>query len=287
MIGRQPWGLFVDINNTVYIADKGTSRILVWLEGYMAPSRTISGELSESYAIFATLNGDIYVDNGKNYTRIDLWTSNSTNSTVFMNVSESCYGLFVDINDNLYCSVTNYHHVVRRALSKGSNTTTAIIAGNGTRGSTATMLSEPRGVFVDVRFTLYVADCGNSRIQLFQYDQLNGTTVPINLTIALNCPTGIVLDADGYLFISDIVNNRIIGSGPDGFRCIAGCSRVNGSGSDQLFYPQSLSFDTYGNIFVADSSNDRIQKFLLSKNTCSKYLEIFLFSDIKASIKSF
>ncbi|CAF0715551.1 unnamed protein product [Adineta steineri] len=133
------------------------------------------------------------------------------------------------------------------------------------------MLNSPRGIFVDIKFNLYVADCINDRVQLFQFGQLNGTTVVghgANNTIDLDCPVGIVFDDDGYLFISDSQNNRIIGSSSNGFRCIIGCISTSGSASNQLNHPQMISFDSYGNLYVVDAYNDRIQKFLLTSNTC-------------------
>ena len=76
------------------------------------------------------------------------------------------------------------------------------------------------------------------------------------------------MDADGYLFIVDSSNHRIVGSGPGGFRCVVGCSGSSGPGSYQLNGPQTMSFDSDGNIFVADSGNGRLQKFLLAQNSC-------------------
>ena len=90
-------------------------------------------------------------------------------------------------------------------------------------------------------------------------------------TITLNYPIAIILDADKYLFIADYFNHRIIGSNSNGFRCIAGCSGSSGSASNQLSHPSSLSFDSYGNIFVTDFMNSRIQKFFFMTNSCSKY----------------
>jgi DNA-binding beta-propeller fold protein YncE len=134
------------------------------------------------------------------------------------------------------------------------------------------MLSDPRGIFVDVNLNLYVADWGNHRIQLFQSGQPNGTTVAGTLgTIMLYYPTSVVLDADGYLFIVDNDNFRIIGSGPAGFRCVAGCSGTRGSASYQLSNPQTMAFDSYGNIFVTDPANGRIQKFVLAAYSCGMY----------------
>ncbi|CAF4380599.1 unnamed protein product, partial [Adineta steineri] len=73
----------------------------------------------------------------------------------------------------------------------------------------------------------------------------------------------------GYLYISDCYDNRIIGSGPYGFRCLFGCTSVAGSSSNQLNYPRTFSFDSYGNLYVADQNNNRIQKFILASNSCS------------------
>jgi DNA-binding beta-propeller fold protein YncE len=188
-----------------------------------------------------------------------------------MYVSQQCYGLFVDINRTLYCSMTDHHQVVARSLDSDSTAFSAVI-GSGCPGSASNMLYNPRGIFVDINFDLYVADCGNNRIQLFQLGQTIGSTVAggVSGTITLNCPTDVVLDADNNLFIVDSNNHRIIGSGPNGFRCLLGCFET-GSGRNQLAYPQSMAFDSYGNIFVTDASNNRIQKFIFSENPCSKY----------------
>jgi hypothetical protein len=121
---------------------------------------------------------------------------------------------------------------------------------------------------------LYVADCGNNRIQLFRPGELNGTTVAVQgatENITLHCPSDVTLDIDGYLFIADQNNNRIVGSGPGGFRCIIGCSGSVGTAPNELYNPSYFAFDSYGNIFVTDMYNNRIQKFLLDQNSCGKY----------------
>ncbi|CAF1479019.1 unnamed protein product, partial [Adineta steineri] len=50
-------------------------------------------------------------------------------------------------------------------------------------------------------------------------------------TITLNQPNGIALDGNGYLFIADCFNHRIVGSGPYGFRCLFRCTNTAGSSS--------------------------------------------------------
>ena len=71
------------------------------------------------------------------------------------------------------------------------------------------------------------------------------------------------------LFITDNGNQRIIGSDENGFRCIVGCSGRSGLASNQLNAPRNIAFDSFGNLFVVDQYNDRIQKFVLSSNLCN------------------
>jgi len=272
-VGASPYGIFVNTNNTIYVADCANGQIQVWLNDSITPTRTISGGLSNPVGIFVTSNGDIYVDNGASNHRVDKWTLTANASVPVMYVSSTCYGLFVDITNTLYCSMDVKCQVIKIWLDDQSNITT-IVAGNGSCGSTSNMLNYPNGIFVDINFDLYVADSGNNRIQLFRSGQLNGVTVAgnesPNLTITLHNPTGVVLDADNYLFITDQYNQRIIGSGPNGFRCLVSCSGSPGSASNQLSYPVSLSFDSYGNMFITDNGNSRIQKFILLNNTLGK-----------------
>jgi DNA-binding beta-propeller fold protein YncE len=242
----------------------------VWLEGSINVTKIISDGLYQPAGVFVTIDGDIYVDNGASNGRVDKWGSNATNSTPVMYVGASCYGLFIDVYDNLYCSIMTLHQVVMKSLHSSISTST-IVAGTGCPGSASNMLNNPDGIFVDNNLNLYVADYGNNRIQFFLAGQVNGTTVAGNgVSISLSGATGITLDADGYLFIVDCSNSRVVGSGPNGFRCLVGCSG-GGSASDQLWNPQGLSFDSYGNMFVTDGSNNRIQKFLLATNSCSKF----------------
>jgi len=271
-VGSVPHGLFVSINNTLYAANEQNSLVQVWLQGSVNPDKTISRGLSNPWGVFATPSGDIYVDNGKSNGRVDKWPVNTNSTVPFMTIPSECFDIFLDLNDNLYCAICNSHQIVKKWLYDNA-TASVMIAGTGSAGSAANQLNQPSGLFVDVSFNLYVGDCGNDRIQMFPLGESNAITLVGNGapgTITLYCPNGVILDANGYLFIADTFNNRIIGSGPYGFRCLFGCTTTAGSASNQLNAPGSLSFDTYGNLYVTDQSNSRIQKFILASNSCSK-----------------
>jgi hypothetical protein len=231
-----------------------------------------------------TSSGDIYTASTNPINgQVDKWTLNSTTGIPIFHSCIHCWDVFIDINDTLYCSLDLLNEVITKPLNSPSNTFT-IVAGTGSQGSASNMLNSPNGLFVNSNFDLYVADCSNDRIQLFPSGQLNAITVAgngsLSPTIALNLPIGVVLDADNYLYIVEHNGNRIVGSGPNGFQCLVGCTGTPGPASNQLSNPWSLSFDSYGNIFVTDQGNSRIQKFILITTLCGKYNKIQIYIKI-------
>jgi sugar lactone lactonase YvrE len=217
----------------------------------------------------------VYTYNEAN-SQVIQWSINATSNMPVMLVSTFCRGLFVDMNSTLYCSVPDINQVVAKSLNDPTNTLW-IAAGTGCSDLTPDMLSSPHGIFVHVNFSLYVADTNHHRIQRFDPGRTNATTVAgtgATGTVILLYPNGVVLDGDGYLFIVDTGHNCIIGSGPAGFRCLAGCSNGPGFAPNQLSSPRSMSFDSYGNIWVADFSNSRVQKFVLNTTMSGRYLRL-------------
>jgi hypothetical protein len=230
--------------------------------------------MSTSWSLFVTDNHGIFVDNGCPNSRIDRWSINNTRLQSPMFFTSGCSDLFIDINNHTYCSLSDNNQVISKAWNDQTNTVT-VNAGTGCRGNETHTLNYPVGIFVTDNLDMYVADCDNDRIQFFSSGNLNGTTVvgaTAAGTITLNHPSGITMDADGYLFIVDCGNSRIIGSDSYGYRCVVGCSGSAGSTANQLRFPWNLSFDNFGNIFVVDTDNNRIQKFGISSNkSCSKW----------------
>ena len=262
--------LFVTSNNSVYVSNQRTGQIHIWQDGSStSPSKTIPGRIFNPYSIFVTTNGDIYVYNDKN-AHVDKWIAQNETWISVMSVESTCFGLFIDIFDNLYCSIRDKHRVDK----KWSNGTITIVAGVDVQRPSLDILNRPQGIFVDINLDLYVADSENDRIQLFRLNQRNGITVAgkksSNITIELNYPTGIVLDGDRHLFIVDQYNNRLIASNENGFRCIFGCSGQNFKFS-KLQKPWAMSFDSYGNIYVTNRNNHRVEKIIKS-NICSKFV---------------
>ena len=266
-----PYHIFVSKSNSVYIGDQFAKKIQVWIDGNAGSIRNISA----GYIFFVSDNDDVYVHN-LDQTRVERWQQNGTGVDSVMYLSNTCDGLFVDINNTLYCTRSSVNEVVSKSLNDATNAFKTV-AGTGCTDFSPYGLNGPSGIFVDLSFRLYVADSNFNRIQLFQPGDMNGTTVAgYPTTAALNHPIGIALDTDGTLYIVDSENHRIIRSGASGFWCVAACTNTQGSAPNQLHAPTTLSFDTYGNIFVADFTGTRVQKFFLSAGSCGEfYLMLF------------
>ena len=276
-IGGDPFDIFVTTNNTVYVPNKSNKFIIVWPEASLIPSRNISTSSSSIRTAFVAEDNSIYFDYQLNsISEIRRLSANLSNTLSIVQTYENCYDIFIDISNYIYCSLPNYHQVIRKSLNNSFDQV-KIVAGTGVSSSTSFMLNWPHGIFVDTNLDLYLADRSNNRIQLFPFGQSDGITVAGSgsspSTINLNNPAAVILDANKYVFIVDYGNHRIVGSGPNGFRCLVGCNGP-GSAANKLSYPRAISFDTYGSIFIADGTNNRIQKFALITNSCSKFIKL-------------
>lgn len=277
VIGRQPHTISVDRNGDVYSINFDNGSLYRWSNGHNSHRAVFHlGNMTNARSLFVDTNGDVYLGIGNNHSGVYRWTQNFTVLELALETKHHCYGLFVALNGSIYCSLHFIHRVIKRFADDPSNIST-IVAGTSCFNSSETSLTYPHGIFVDNNYTLYVADSGNNRIQRFLVNETVGTTVAgvgASSTIVLHCPRAVILDGDGHLFILDSNNQRIVAERPDGFRCIIGCQSGNHPRSQSLRFPYSMSFDSYGNIFVADQGDHQIQKFFLNSNHCGEYLSL-------------
>jgi sugar lactone lactonase YvrE len=152
------------------------------------------------------------------------------------------------------------------------------LAGDGSprvsdQQATKAQFSDPFGIAVARDGTIYVADAGESnRIRKIAPDgsvstyagQDEGFNDGASFNAAFNTPSGLALDRTGNLFIADTGNNRIRKISPEGqVSTIAGdgtAGYADGPAPQAKFNgPIGVAVDERGNVYVADTYNDRIR----------------------------
>jgi sugar lactone lactonase YvrE len=153
-------------------------------------------------------------------------------------------------------------------------------AGNGgDRGPAAqAQLNTPQGLAVDSAGNVYIADTLNNRVRRVDAD---GTITTVAGTGAagyagdgrpgpeanLNLPTGLAIGFSDTVFIADTGNNVIRLLGSDGaIHTVAGTGEAGyrgeaGSAIDAVLHaPGGLAFDSEGNLYIADTLNQRVRR---------------------------
>lgn len=170
-------------------------------------------------------------------------------------------------------------------------------------GSGTTGLTSPMGLAFDLTAgTLWVADYGNNRVLRFPSPQI--THMAANLVIGqpdfthtgsattqsgLVDPTDLLLDWDGDLWVADYYSYRVLmykSPSTLGLGWVNGmeASEVIGqpdfttaspaSGTSGLNLPWSLAVDLSGNLWIADSGNNRVLRFAGSSGLMESLLKL-------------
>jgi DNA-binding beta-propeller fold protein YncE len=260
--------MFLHTDQATYVLDRDGQQMHQWSVSFPFSSTLPVPPFAQSRSLFLVpSNPSIYLPMGHNSHQIIRWNLQPwivNNLTTVHN--GSCWSLFVLPDDTFYCSLRAEHHVVLHNQS-----TVIRIAGMTMSGNTSTTLNQPLGIYVTEIREIYVADCGNDRVQLFRPNQASASTLVGGNNELVRCPSAVVLDADRRVFVADRDNHRIIVVDGDVVRCIVAC-RGQGAGADQLLQPIDLALDTNGSLLVLDSGNGRVQKFTLRTNSCGKCL---------------
>jgi sugar lactone lactonase YvrE len=186
-------------------------------------------------------------------------------------------GLAVDSAGNVYIAPSDIP-VVFRLDSNGMLTR---VAGTGVEGFSGdggpavdAELSDYDTIALAPDGTLYISDFWNGRIR----NVVNGviTTVAgggftsgdggLATSASLGAPTGVAVDLNGNLYFSDQSLNRVRRVSGGIITTVAGNGSA-GFGGDggpavqaSLYSPTGIAVDAAGNIYIADTANDRIRR---------------------------
>lgn len=174
---------------------------------------------------------------------------------------------------------------VRRVTSDGVIET---IAGTGKVGLSGdggaaylAALSGPDSVAIGADGTVFVADEGNQRIRRITADGRIDTILNDSLTpVSFQSPARIAIDSNQQLFMSESENARIQAMGSTcQLRPVVGTGNAGFAGdggpaaSAQVNGPSSLAPDNAGDMFFADSNNNRIRR--LYQGGCNSPASVF------------
>jgi RHS repeat-associated protein len=239
-----PGSVYVSGADT-YIVDTQANRV-----------EEIPGTSKTQWAIAMTA-GDIYTVAGSNLGA----TGASPNGTpAASSLLNQPYGVAVDSSGNLYIADWGNNRVVEIAAASGTQWGISMTAGElytvagsaaGTSGTgsdgkaaPASDLSNPTSVLIggNAGANLYIADTGNSRIQMVSSTSqtLWGQTMTAN---------------DVYTVAGNAAGN--LGDSGDGGKAT----------SALLFDPEDVCVSSAGDLYVADTENDRIQEVAKSTGT--------------------
>lgn len=165
---------------------------------------------------------------------------------------------------------------LRQVAPNGQVTT---LAGNGTGGNNgpaiSAALAHPCGIAIDNSGTsgaIYVTESNGYVVRkivagtISLFASVGSDTINTDPNIIF--PAGVATDSDGVVYAADAITNHVARILPSGSRTPAyagnGNYRFNGDGpavSTTLNTPQAIVADSAGNVYVADTLNNRVRKF--------------------------
>jgi len=263
-----PGGVALDSGGNLYVADRSNHRVLFFPAGSTTAER-VYGQNSLLYSSDENKDG---VSNKSLY---------------------APSGVALDGSSNLYVADALNNRVL---FYPAGSTTATRVYGQGDDfnsneinkdGISDKSLYEPSGVALDSSRNLYVADTGNHRVLFFPegsniatrvYGQgVSGTDFNSNQenkdgisNKSLWYPTGIALDDRGNLYVTDINNNRVLfypehstiatrvyGQNDN----LNACDYTDEVSGKVLNTPKGVAVDNNGNLYIADTYNNRVLKF--------------------------
>lgn len=256
-----------DSTGDLWVADTDNNRVLEYVPPFatgMSASLAI-GQMTLSGSHSNTTSSGLWEPAGVTFDSSgDLWVADSTNNRVLEFAPPFSTGMSAKL-----------------VLGQAS-------FGSRGYGTTDSNLTHPTGLIFNQSGDLFVADSVNNRVLAFTAPFTSGMAATLVLgqrtfttsgsgTTATNLsdPTDVAVGPSGGIWVADSQNDRVIEYAPplsDGMSAAAVLGEPNLTTRAPtppygLAYPEGLAFDGNGDLWVADSGNNRVVEYLTPVGT--------------------
>ena len=211
------------------------------------PVQTITG-LSHPYLIAFSNNGEMYVTSLSNDC-IYVYDSSGRQKTTI----GSCGTGPLQFNGPTGIAING--DIIYVADDGGNRIHKLTLGGKflstfGNKGSVKRQILHPRGICIGPDGRIYVADAGNSRIQVFHHHD----TFSYSINCKLTFPCGISFDVSGHLHVTCNSSNIVAVFTPEG-------QYIRQYGQSYLNRPCGIAIDSAGNSLVVNNSGNSLSIF--------------------------
>ncbi|CAF1347701.1 unnamed protein product, partial [Didymodactylos carnosus] len=254
-----PYGLYVDDDQTLYVADRSNHRIVEWKSGATSGQVVAGGngqgsgahQLSNPYDVIVDKERDSLIICDRSNARVVRWPrrNGTSGETIISNID--CMALTMDENGSLYVADVGKADVgIRNGLT---------VAGGNGQGNGINQLYNPWGLYVDDDQTLYVADPSNYRIVEWKSGATSGQVVAGGNgegsgAHQLSNPYDVIVDKErDSLIICDRSNRRV-----------ARWPRRNGTSGETIISNidcMGLTMDENGSLYVTDYGKAEVRRY--------------------------
>ncbi len=260
----RPWGVSVAPGGEIWVAEPGSHRISVFNQKGEVLHRYGSqgageGQFAHPSDIEVDPNGYVWVTDAGNG-RVELFNEEGNFLGEF---GEKGSGdgqfntqwwlrLAVGENGDVWVSDDANHRVERWRVAKVATTYLSSFGKEGSGNGQFNVLTD---VAIDpTDASLWVADDGNDRIQHF-----SSSGEYLGQFKSCYDPGSVAVNSAGAVYVACSSAQKIekFNAKGESLKTLA----TYGSGEGQVHFPLDLSFDSEGNLWVADTENDRVQEF--------------------------